>query len=81
MKLTPSLMLQLLQKRPRRIGEILVDQGLLSEEDLDTALVYQRAQPGKKIGTVLRELGLVNALDFMEALSTNLSVVKGYSES
>lgn len=80
MKLTPEMMIQLLESRPKRIGEILVEQGLLSEADLGTALVYQRAQPGKRIGTVLRELGLVGTLDFMEALSTNLSVVKGYSE-
>ena len=80
MKLTTEMMIQLFDKRPKRLGEALVDQGLLSEEDLDTALVYQRAQPGKRIGTILRELGLVDTLDFMEALSTNLSVVKSYSE-
>lgn len=80
MKLTPQMMIQLLQRRPRRLGEALVEQGLLSEEDLGTALVYQRAQPGKRLGTVLRELGLIDTLDFMEALSANLSVVKGYSE-
>lgn len=80
MKLTPDMMIQLFNMRPKRLGEILVDQGLLTEEDLGTALVYQRAQPEKRIGTVLRELGLVDTLDFMEALSTNLSVVKSYSE-
>ena len=46
MKLTPDLMIQLMERRPKRIGEILVDQGLLSEEDLDTALVTRAALKG-----------------------------------
>jgi hypothetical protein len=74
------MILQLLPGRKRKLGELLVDQNLLSEEDLGTALIFQSAQPGKLLGTVLQELGLVDPLDLMEAISSNLQVVKSYSE-
>lgn len=80
MTLTPQLLMSLMDSRPRRIGEVLMDQELISEEDLGTALIYQKAQPGKRLGTILQELGLVSPLDLMEALMSNLRVVKSYSE-
>jgi len=79
-KLTPEILLKFLSGRRRKLGETLVDQQLITDEELNTALIYQQAQPGKLLGTVLRELGLVSDLDLMEALSGKLQVVKAYSE-
>lgn len=81
MDFSPEMVLSLLPGRKKKLGESLVDQNLLSEEELGTALIYQKAQPGKKLGTILQELGLVSDLDLMETLTANLRVVKAYSES
>ncbi len=78
--ITPELLMQLIAGKQKKLGECLVEQQVLNEEDLNVALIYQKAQPEKKIGTVLRELGLVSSLDFMEALTSKMQVVKGYTE-
>lgn len=80
MSFSPEMVLSFLHGRKKKLGEALVDQNLLTEDDLSTALIYQKAQPGKKLGTVLRELDLVTDLDLMETLVANLRVVKAYSE-
>lgn len=66
--------------RRRRLGEILVEQQLLTEEELETALIYQKARPGSKLGTVLRDLGHVDSTDFMEALIQTMPTVKSYKD-
>lgn len=81
MRVSPEILLQMLKGGRKRLGEALVEQQLLSEDDLQMALIYQKAQPGKRLGTVLRELGMVGSLDFIEALTSNMSVVKAYNES
>jgi len=45
------------QGAPRRMGEILVDAGLLSHEQLETALEVQRRDPQRKLGSILVERG------------------------
>jgi hypothetical protein len=81
MAFSPEMVLSFLHGRKKRLGEALVEQNLLTDDDLGTALIYQKAQPGKMLGTVLRELDLISDLDLMETLTANLRVVKAYSES
>ncbi len=56
-----------------RIGEMLMERGLLSQDDLDRALELQKER-GEKIGKVLVDLGFVAARDVMAALSDQLSM-------
>jgi type IV pilus assembly protein PilB len=56
-----------------RIGELLVQAKLLTQERLDDALTLQRAQ-GRKLGQVLIELGIVNETQLTQTLGLQLSV-------
>jgi serine/threonine protein kinase len=51
-----------------RLGELLIADGLLTEEDLQRALAEQR-QSGKLLGRVLLELGLVAHADLLAAVA------------
>lgn len=57
----------------RRIGEILVEAGLLSQSQLEQALFAQR-KDGRKLGQVLLEMGLVSEVQLTQALSRQLGV-------
>lgn len=58
-----------------RIGELLIQNGLLTQEQLEDALQYQRLHgEGKKIGAILIEQGYVSEDDFLEALHRRLGV-------
>jgi type IV pilus assembly protein PilB len=57
----------------RRIGEILVEAGLLSQSQLEQALFAQR-KDGRKLGQVLVEMGLVSEVQLTQALSRQLGV-------
>src|SRR5262245_62533003 len=50
-----------------RLGECLVRRGLLKRDDLERALVRVREQ-GRRLAPVLRELGLLDALELEQAL-------------
>ena len=52
----------------KKIGEILVEQGKLSERDVERALLAQN-EMGEKFGQVLIKLGLVSELDFAKAFA------------
>jgi type IV pilus assembly protein PilB len=56
-----------------RIGELLVQAKVLTQERLDDALALQRAQ-GRKLGQVLIDLGIVNETQLTQALGQQLSV-------
>ncbi len=56
-----------------RIGEILIERGLLSADDLDRALELQKER-GEKIGKVLVDLGFVAARDILATLSDQLGM-------
>jgi type IV pilus assembly protein PilB len=62
----------------RRIGEVLVGQGLLTPEQLVHALNVQRdvpvGKPRKRIGTVIIELGMASEHQVAEALARALSL-------
>src|SRR5580698_99830 len=56
-----------------RLGEILIERRLITEEDLDRALELQRER-GDKLGKILIDLGFVAQRDVLSALSEQLQV-------
>ena len=57
----------------KRIGELLVETGLLSEEQLTRALSEQRSRR-KKLGEVIVELGMATEEEIAQALSLQLGI-------
>lgn len=57
----------------KKIGELLVEQGKLSERDVERALLAQ-SEMGEMFGQVLVKLGLVSELDFANVLSTQIDI-------
>jgi type IV pilus assembly protein PilB len=57
----------------KRIGELLVEGGVLSQSQLEQALFAQR-KDGRKLGQLLIELGLVSETQLTQTLSRQLSV-------
>jgi len=57
----------------KRIGEILVEDGVLSKENLEEALVHQKKEGGV-IGQILIRLGYVSEENLIAALSKQLSI-------
>ncbi len=57
----------------QRIGNILVEKGLISEESLERALEVNQ-ETGKKLGQVLVEGSYINEDDLVEALSERLGI-------
>ena len=70
--------------RKKRLGEILVEAGVITPEKIEEALVTQRAQKnGDKLGTVLLDMGYIKEQQMVDALteqlgyeSINLSMVR-----
>jgi general secretion pathway protein E len=56
-----------------RLGEILIERRLITQEDLDRALELQRER-GDKLGKILVDLGFVANRDVLAALSEQLQV-------
>jgi len=57
---------------PKRIGEILLEQSLISPEQIEEALEMQGSEdPPRKLGEILIELGL-GKNDFLKALSVQV---------
>jgi type IV pilus assembly protein PilB len=52
----------------KRLGEILRDEGLISEEQLQAALEKQKTEKGLRIGEVLVAMGAVTAEDVAQAI-------------
>ena len=59
---------QLLERRDRRIGSILVEQGSLTAEDIERVLKLQRGR-NRRFGEVARRAGLVSEADVRRALA------------
>ena len=59
--------------KKKRLGEILVEKQIISEEQLDHALHHQKGK-NKKLGKVLLELGYINEIQVTEALTKQLSL-------
>src|SRR5580692_8970682 len=56
-----------------RLGEILIERRLLTQEDVDRALELQRER-GDKIGKILVDMGFVAMRDVLSALAEQLQV-------
>jgi len=62
-------------RRRRRLGDILVDAGVITEEQLEQGLEYQRQQPKKiRLGLALVQKGLTTEAAIMEALKEQLHI-------
>ncbi len=57
-----------------RLGEILIERRLITQDDLARALELQRERSGDKLGKILVDLGFVAARDVLTALSEQLQV-------
>lgn len=60
------------QKKNIRLGDVLIEDGYITEEQLMQALAWQKENRGKLIGEVLIELGYITEAQKMEALSKRL---------
>jgi type IV pilus assembly protein PilB len=58
-----------------QLGELFVNMGLLSQEEIDRALEIQKIE-GKKLGTILVELGYITETHLINSLSTQLGIPK-----
>jgi CheY-like chemotaxis protein len=63
-----------------RIGNLLVEAGIISPKTLERSLALQKGS-GKRLGTLLREMGLVTEEEVLEALARqcNLRTVKNFA--
>ncbi len=62
-----------LRKSRVKLGELLIKEGLVTEEQLEKAIQVQK-QEGKKIGEVLVKLGLVTEKDIVVTLGKQLNI-------
>lgn len=60
-------------KQRMRLGDMLIKQGVITEQQLETALVLQK-QNGKKLGSVLLSEGFVTEREMMETLQDQLNI-------
>jgi len=63
--------IQLSQKK--RIGEVLLDQGMISEKQLQEGLLEQE-KTGLRLGKCLANLGYISELEMIDALSAQLDI-------
>ena len=62
-------------RRKKRLGDLLVEVGVITEEQLSTALEMQKNEKkGEKLGNVLIELGVTTEQQIMEALQQQLGI-------
>ncbi len=52
-----------------RIGEVLIDAGLATQEQIERALAEQKKRSGRKLGEVLVELGIITEVDLTLTLA------------
>lgn len=57
-----------------KIGEILVESGYISQQQVESALAKQKTSGGKKLGEVILEMGLVSETQLARALEKRLKV-------
>ena len=58
--------------RKKRLGELLVDAGALTQEQLEAALAEQKKKTGQKLGQVLVEQGFITEDQMLDALTNQL---------
>lgn len=61
--------------RKKRLGDLLIEAGVISQEQLKAALEEQKSnKSGKKLGSVLIDLGIVTEKQIIEALKAQLKI-------
>ena len=58
--------------RKKRLGELLVDDGAITQEQLEQALAEQKKKTGQKLGSVLVELEMITEDQMIDALKNQL---------
>jgi len=58
----------------RRIGQILVDLGFISDDQLEMLLEEQDRQPGEKLGKLAEDLGLITDEQIAQALAEQMNM-------
>src|SRR4030042_1931246 len=61
------------KRKPKQLGQILLEQGLLNQEQLDRALEEHRNTP-KSLGRVLIDLGYIRERDLVRALAEQVGL-------
>ena len=57
---------------PKKIGQLLVENGHLSQTQLESAL--SRQTPTKRLGQVFQEMGMLNEQQILESLSKQYDI-------
>ncbi len=57
-----------------RIGEVLMERGYITAEQMDKALAYQKEHRDKRVGQILIELGFVTESQVLETLAQRLGL-------
>ena len=57
-----------------RIGEVLMERGYITSDQMDKALAYQKEHRDKRVGQILIELGFVTESQVLEALAQRLGL-------
>ena len=58
--------------RKKRLGELLVDAGAITQEQLELALAEQKKKTGQKLGAVLIDQGFIDENQMLDALTNQL---------
>jgi type IV pilus assembly protein PilB len=58
----------------RRIGQVLVDMGFITDEQQELLVDEQREHPGQMLGKVAIDMGLINDDQLAQALAEQLSL-------
>src|SRR3990170_3595240 len=61
------------QRKPKQLGQILLEQGLIDNEQLERALEEHRNTP-KSLGRVLIDLGYIRERDLVRALAEQVGL-------
>lgn len=58
----------------RRLGNLLLEENMITKEQLGKALLIQKHDPQKKLGEILEEMGAVNSQEVFIALSHKMGI-------
>ncbi|MDP9342464.1 MAG: Flp pilus assembly complex ATPase component TadA [Actinomycetota bacterium] len=62
-----------MRKKTKQLGQILIDQGLITDEELEAALAEQQRVP-KSLGRILIDLRLIKETDLVRALAEQIGL-------
>ena len=64
----------MLNVKKKLIGQVLIEKGLITNEQLNEALRYQKENPTKRVGEILVELGYITYEQLAKALAESLNI-------